>query len=553
MTGALTTAIAFYTTLLVELDAFGELGLIAGTGLLLVALAAFLLLPPLFLVWARLRVRAARRGKALQTAQPGQLFARVVSGRLIKYPKVVVAVAALAVAFFLTRAGSVPFDYDYVKLLPPGAPSTKYYQKLLETGDFASDFSAGTSETLEELDAKVRALAKLPTVARVESVMPLVELVRSIANVGEAKPHASPGGPSAGREAALAPLLPADQEQKLARLRTLRPKLDALPVLRGAPGLDAARRIAPALARLGERLERVLEAAPASLAKVVAELLKAVYGALRALRSSDGAVARAHAFDCELFARISEAIDFLKSGARGQDPVTTHDLLASGRGILERLVGKSGKYAFYAFPAGPVWERPFLSRFVAETATVDPQMTGFPVGFHHFSDRIQDGFRRAALYAALAILAFLLLEFRGIVNAFLASLPLFVGAATMFGLMDLFGIAYNPANVIALPLVLGMGVEYGVETVHRFAESRGLDVRGVLTTTARAITVAGLTTLMGLGTMGLASHPGLASLGVILLFGIGGCLAASVLVLPSILILLAAFRRRKGGTADESR
>ena len=167
------------------------------------------------------------------------------------------------------------------------------------------------------------------------------------------------------------------------------------------------------------------------------------------------------------------------------------------------------------------------------------------MGFYYFSERIQSGFREATLYAALAILLLLLLEFRGPVNALLAAVPLCFGAATMLGCMQLLGISYSPANIVALPLVLGMGVEYGVETVHRFAESKGLDVSGVLTTTARAITVAGLTTLLGLGTMALASHTGIASLGVILVCGIGGCLAASVLVLPALLILIARFRNKR--------
>src|SRR5207249_1769815 len=83
LTGALTTAIAFYTTMLVEVDAFGELGLIAGTGLLLVMVAAFLLLPPLFLAWAYLRGHSKRLRRLTAAHDTGRVFERIVGGGLL--------------------------------------------------------------------------------------------------------------------------------------------------------------------------------------------------------------------------------------------------------------------------------------------------------------------------------------------------------------------------------------------------------------------------------------------------------------------------------------
>lgn len=540
ITGAATTATAFFTTLLVEMDAFSELGLVTGTGLLLVALCAFLIMPPMFLWWARLRAKGYRFARVLPTSKSGSLFQRFVGGRLLRFPKLVVLVGVAATVVFFLQARGIPYDYDYLNMLPPGVESTRYQLRLVNTSDFTPEFNASAASTLRELEDKVAALSKLGSVSRVESVAPLSKLARRIA--GDDAPASNRA--AASRAEALAPFIPNAQEAKLSHLRAMKPHVDALSAPpKTRPPLDL-RALRAAFTALIDKGERLLEAAPSSLTADVSALLKALYTTQKML-DAPTAAARIGAFEAELFNALGEGLAVLKSGVKQREIVGTADLEAAGRGVLPRFVSERGRYAIYAFPSGPIWNRAFLTKFVEETRSVDPAMTGFPAGFHYFSQAIQDGFKKAALYAALAILILLLLEFRNLTMALLAAVPLCIGAATMLGLMAIFGIKYNPANIVGLPLVLGMGVEYGVETVHRFAESKGLDVEGVLTTTARAILLAGTTTLLGLGSMILAAHMGLSTLGLILVFGIGGCLVASVLILPALLILVARARRAR--------
>lgn len=545
VTGALTTAVAFYTTILVEIDAFRELGLIAGTGLLLVALAAFLLLPPLFLAWAWLRTHSKRRPRFARLTllgQPGRIFGRVVHGRILRYPVVVLGFGGLATAFFLYRSPGIRFDYDILKLLPEGSESVRYYYRLIETSNFSTEFNAIVARSLAEVKAKTEKLEGLKTVGRVESVMPLIP--------PGVDPKVLERQPSSRREA-LEAFLPPNQEEKLGIFRTLEPIFRDLPQRYAQPPPVRAADLARVLERLADDFERVLEAAPRELARPAAEVLGAVSRARRALRAAgrDGE-RRANDFQRELLARLQGGLVFFRRALRATKPITPEELTRSTGGLIDRLVGKTGQYAIYAFPSGPIWNRDFLSAFIRETHEVDREVTGFPVNFYYFSERIQEGFQWASLYAAIAIFFLLLLEFRNLVYAVLAAVPLFVGATWMLGLMNLLGLEYNLANIVALPLILGMGVEYGVEIVHRFAESAGrrLDAN-LLSTTARAITIAGLTTMIGLGSMGLASHKGLASLGLILVCGIGGCLLTSILILPSILKLVA--RAQAASRADE--
>jgi predicted RND superfamily exporter protein len=113
----------------------------------------------------------------------------------------------------------------------------------------------------------------------------------------------------------------------------------------------------------------------------------------------------------------------------------------------------------------------------------------------------------------------------------------------MMGLMKLLGISFNFANLVAVPLIIGVGIDNGVHVIHR-VRLEGVDgMSVVLRHTARAILIASLTTMIGFGSLALASHRGLASLGMVLILGVGSCLVTSVIVLPNMLVALGLARR----------
>jgi len=134
----------------------------------------------------------------------------------------------------------------------------------------------------------------------------------------------------------------------------------------------------------------------------------------------------------------------------------------------------------------------------------------------------------------------LVLDFKSLHYAILAALPLGVGVLQMFGLLGVLGIAMNPANLIALPLILGIGVDYGVHIVHEFRESSG--VYRMSPGTAVAVLVDALTTLVGFGSLMIASHQGLQSLGRVLTLGVTCCLFTSLVMLPALLTLISRAR-----------
>jgi uncharacterized membrane protein YdfJ with MMPL/SSD domain len=131
------------------------------------------------------------------------------------------------------------------------------------------------------------------------------------------------------------------------------------------------------------------------------------------------------------------------------------------------------------------------------------------------------------------------------------------GAVLMFGILGYNDIPLNPANMIVLPLILGIGIDDGVHVVHDYRRQRGGYQLGA--STASGIVVTSLTTMIGFGSLMLAEHRGLASLGRVLTIGVACCLFTSLIMLPAILTLIAPRRsseepaaRKTNRTSDRS-
>ena len=110
----------------------------------------------------------------------------------------------------------------------------------------------------------------------------------------------------------------------------------------------------------------------------------------------------------------------------------------------------------------------------------------------------------------------------------------------MFGMLALLGVDLNPANLIALPLVLGIGVDDGVHVVHDFRIQSGRYRTSA--STINAIVLTSLTSMIGFGSMMVAAHRGLYSVGLVLVIGVGSCLFVSLVTLPALLTIVSGRR-----------
>lgn len=148
---------------------------------------------------------------------------------------------------------------------------------------------------------------------------------------------------------------------------------------------------------------------------------------------------------------------------------------------------------------------------------------------------IKKDFRRALLIALCAVFVVSLAAFRSLSRLLLVAVPVTLGCLMMLAGLSLLGVPINLMNLVAVPLVFGLGVDFGVYIVNRHDEESRADVPQVLRTTGGAILLTGLTTMAGFGSLLSAEFAGLRSMGWVAVLGIGGCLASALLLLPQLL------------------
>ena len=210
---------------------------------------------------------------------------------------------------------------------------------------------------------------------------------------------------------------------------------------------------------------------------------------------------------------------------------------------LKRLwISADGKRRIEIYPQQDMQDAAALREFVRAIRSVTPEVTGAPVINLEASDAVAAAFGQAFLYAFIAITLVLYLLLARKKDVFLVLIPLLAAAVITGGASVLAGMPLNFANVIALPLLLGIGVDSGIHIIHRYRTDLP-DGKSILaTSSARAVLVSSLTTMGGVGNLALSPHAGTASMGMLLTLGIGVTLVCMLLVLPALLVLLARGR-----------
>jgi predicted RND superfamily exporter protein len=140
----------------------------------------------------------------------------------------------------------------------------------------------------------------------------------------------------------------------------------------------------------------------------------------------------------------------------------------------------------------------------------------------------------ATLLALGAVFVILLVDFRSLRYAVVGTLPLLAGFAWMMGSFVLIGWKFDVANVAAIPLILGIGIDDSVHMLHGLKREGISGMSDVLRHTGRALVLTSLTTGIAFGSIAFASHVGLAGMGMLLVLGVASCLITSLGLLPAL-------------------
>ena len=504
--GALTAAATFYILTIAEFPGIREFGFISGTAILLAFVAMITVFPAaLMLIDGRRAVQATGRTAWHANARSALRDVPFLE-RLIRHPKPILVIAAIVTVAALWAAPRVGFDYDLMNLQGAGSESVIWERKIAAAAGRSGFAALATASSLEELATKQDAFRRLPSVSDVQSVLSV---------------------------------LPDRQAEKLALLARLAAITDGIHV--GSPGpLDVDGLIA-ALETLQRRL--ALASAAVGDAGVRAELTviaTQTSGLLARLQTRRADVVAALAdFQARLAGDFGEQWRRLQLAARPA-PLTLGDLPEE---LQRPFIGKSGRLLLQVYSGLDVWQRAGQTRFVEEARTVDPHVTGQPVVAYESMRLVERACREGLLYAFVLVAAIAALMIRRWRETMLALVPLLLGTLWTVGLMEVLGLRFNLVNVWALPLIVGSAAEYGLNIVLRDLESRTYGGPRLARSTVMGVVFNGLTTIVGFGALLVADHRGVWSLGLLLAIGTTMTLAASLVVLPTLVHLVDRGRR----------
>jgi hypothetical protein len=515
LTGGLTTAGAFLAMMLTNFKGIQEMGIICGGGLVICLIPMMTMLPAL-LIKGRQNVLDHIQGDL------DERRARI-ENLWLRRPVWVAAITLGLCGLALTQVHRVYFDYDLRNMQSEGLPAVETEMKLIRSAPKAVLFGAVIATNLPQALALEEQIKKLPSVSSIDSMTHFLaeDQSRKLTLVGEIK-------------------------QLLGPLKF--PEPDAAPV--NIPELS--RTLYSFYGYLGNARAEVTQDDPA-LARQLASMQEAVTELRKEmLRDSPQRLAtnsiKLGAFQQALFDDLRDTFEALKT-QDNSSPLRVEDLPET---LRDRFVGVTGKYLLMVYPKKDIWKRENQKEFIEEVGKYYPSVTGTPVQLYHYTDLLKRSYEEAARYSLAAIVLLVLVHFRSLLSVLLALVPVAVGSIWLGGLMGWMDVPLNPANIMTLPLVIGIGVTNGIHILNRFAEQQTPNI--LARSTGKAVLVSGLTSIAGFGSLMLGKHRGIESLGLVMSLGLTTCMIAGLAFLPALLNLMLRRRSvRKRPSADYAR
>ncbi len=504
LTASITVAAAAGAMAFTSFSGVGEMGIIAAGGIILCTLVIMSLFPAMLMVIKNPERRLLAHNGGVSRPFMGRF------GVAFHRRAGLVAIGAVVVFAAAGVIGSrVRYDPDLQKLLPTGTESV-VWQDALEADDAKSVWHAVVVAKDEaearDLTLKLRAL---PEVADVSGAGVLF----SSDEVAESKRAMLRGLPKLEHEHWIAESLFAPPESMLAELRASAKSIATAWQDRDAKLADAARR--------------------------VSELSDD--GATRAIRSymSDrrllhGAVAALSAAEPPSVNDLPQALRDTMLGTDGELLLRVYPKVTS-RAATEPSALSTRSSALS--PLAPERLNPFARAVLA----VAPRATGPTVQIYESTRLITNAYAQAGVYALLVIIILLLFDFgltrSGVLDTLCALVPVLGGAVLLLAWMVIASIELNFANMIVMPLIVGIGVGCGVHCVRRWRLQPNDEPLGLAGGSGRGMTLTTLTTVIGFATMTIAQHRGIQSLGFVMSVGLMMVWGVTILVLPALLTL----------------
>ena len=476
---AMATAAGFMSFLPTDYRGVSELGEIAGVGMLVAFVSSITVLPALLRLF----------NPPGEMEPVGYAFLAPVDHFLEKHRVIIIAGTLLVAVAGLPLLYFLQFDFNPINLRSPKVESIATFLDLRKdpnTGANAINVMTNSEADAKKIEAR---LEKVPEVLRVMSLDSFVpddqpEKLKLIAQGAKIL------NPALNPESVDAP--PSDAENVEALKGTVESLRRAAGDSKG-PGAVTSRRLADDLSKL------------AASDQATRDKVQAVF-----------------------VTPLKIALDQLKNSLQAQ-PISMKNLPPE---LVNSWKAKDGLMRVEAQPRGDPNDNDTLRKFAGAVLDAEPNAIGGPVSILKSGDTVVKAFIHAG-FTALIVISFLLwLTLRRITDVLLTLVPLLVAGAVTMEICVLIGMPLNFANLVALPLLLGVGVAFKIYYVTAWRAGRTNLLQSSLT---RAIFFSALTTATAFGSLWLSNHPGTASMGELLALSLVTTLAAVLLFQPALM------------------
>jgi hopanoid biosynthesis associated RND transporter like protein HpnN len=476
---AVATAVGFFSFLPTSYRGLSELGLIAGCGMLIAFFCSITLVPAML----------ALLNPAGETAPVGFRSLAPLDDFLQRHRIAVVAGTILIVLAGMPFLLHLRFDFNPVDLQSPDSPSVMTYRELQSDPQTSGNDAEILTPSLEQADVMAKRVAALPEVSRVLT---------------------------------LSSFIPAEQEQKIAALKAASQPLGAaLNPARRPPAPTDQENVA-AIQGASETLSRAAgraNGADADTARQVADLLKR-------LATADPSV-RAKA-DAALVPPLVHDLDRLRKSLAPE--LVTIKTLPSN--LIRDWVLPDGRARVQATPKGDPNDTDVLRKFATAVLRAEPSATGSAISYYESGNTITKAFAEAGILALVAIAILLFIALRRVTDVLLTLVPLLLAGAVTLEICVVDGLALNFANIIALPLLLGVGVAFKIYYIMAWRAGKTGLLQSTLT---RAVVFSAMTNAIAFGSMWSSSYPGMSSMGKLMALALLCTMAAAVLFQPVLM------------------
>lgn len=484
---ALTTAIGFFAFVPTDFKGVSELGIISGAGMF-IGLAISLLLLPALLKLMRFKPISAKPTATL----PNWLYQ--FPFRHSRSIRKIALLLAVASGIILTQ---LTFDSNPIHLRDPKTPSVVAFKKLLQSKTDSPFIISALTDSLEDADQLV------PKFNALSSVHQAITLSNLVAD---------------------------QQDEKLGILDTLNLIMPAQ--------LDRFDRayeksdVRNALIQFDQSLQQSLsQTSPPVSTELLEQLRRNIQAFIDRADKSEQPDLLYSQLETNVMSLLPETMRMLRDGLSA-----TEYAIDDIPDIVERhWISPSGMVRMLVLPKQDLNDPAHLKIFVNEVLDTYPLVFGLPIGDVTSGQAVVDAFIEAFSSALVFIVILLLVITRSIKTTMLIIAPLLLAAILTGAFNVLLNNPFNFANIIVLPLLLGMGVDSAIHIVHRLQHKHSNQTDLLQSSSARGVFFSALTTLCSFTSLAFTSHLGISSMGLLLSVGIMMTLTCSLIVLPALI------------------